>query len=128
MGRYKKWVAPVLIVVVLLCAGSFLFEAKTRSLRRLADDVLYDNRNHYLPCEQLPALPQVEGVVKAHQDVIRQIEQVNPGSVGVEIDTLTCPGKADILFWYGAHQDRLAIEGIIGGNTFWGIPYRLQNR
>lgn len=56
-----------------------------------------------------------------------QIEQVNPGLVGVEIDH-PCPSHADIVFWYASHQDRLAIEEFIGGDTFFGIPYRLQNR
>jgi hypothetical protein len=67
-------------------------------------------------------------VVTAHQETIRQIEQVNPGLVGVEIDASTCPGKADLLIWYASHQNRQAIEAIIAGETFYGVPYRLQNR
>ena len=66
--------------------------------------------------------------MEAHQADIQKIEQVNPGFVGVEIDASTCPGKADILFWYGTHQDRLLIEDIISGDAFYGVPYRLQNR
>ena len=66
--------------------------------------------------------------MEAHQDVIVMIEQIRPGFVGVEIDTSICPGKADILFWYATHQDRLLIESMIADNTFYGIPYRLVNQ
>ena len=67
-------------------------------------------------------------VVDEHQDLIQEIEQMNPGFVGVEIDTFTCLGKADLVFWYGGHEERLAIERIINNDTFFGIPYRLHNR
>lgn len=66
--------------------------------------------------------------MEEHPEVIRKIEQINPGFVGVEMDTSICPGKADILFWYGTHEERLLIEKLIAGETFYGIPYRLQNR
>lgn len=129
MSKHKKSLTLFLPAIALLtCIGFFLFEAQTRSLRRFVDDALYDNRNHYLSCQQLPTLSHVESVIEQHQSTIHQIEQVNPGLVGVEIDSTTCSGKADILFWYGSHQDRVTIEDIIGGDTFFGIPYRLQNR
>jgi hypothetical protein len=48
--------------------------------------------------------------------------------VGVEIDTTSCQGRADILFWYVSHQDRLEIKELIGSETFFGVPYRLENR
>ena len=67
-------------------------------------------------------------VVEEHQDLVQEIEQMNPGLVGVEIDTFTCPGKADLVFWYGGHKERLAIESIINNETFFGVPYRLHNR
>jgi hypothetical protein len=67
-------------------------------------------------------------VVIEHQGVIQEIEQVKPGFVGMEIDTFSCPGKADIVFWYGGHQDRIVIESIINAETFFGVPYRLHNR
>jgi len=97
-------------------------------LRKTYDEVVLDNRNHYLSCEQLPSESEVRQVMEAHQDVIERIEQVNPGFVGVEVDTSTCPGKADIIFSYGTHQDRLQIENIIADDTFYGIPYRLMNQ
>ena len=53
---------------------------------------------------------------------------MNPGLVGVDVDASACPGKADLLIWYASHQDRLAIEKILAADTFFGIPFRLQNR
>jgi hypothetical protein len=105
-----------------------VFESQTWVVRRVIDDVVYDNRDHYLPCEKLPTEPIVREVVAAHQGTIWQIEQVNPGLVGVEIGASTCTGKADLLIWYASHQNRQAIEGIIAGETFYGFRYRLQNR
>jgi hypothetical protein len=57
---------------------------------------------------------------------VEAIEGVNPGFVWVEVDD-SCPGKADIVIYYASHQDRLAIEEIIGRETFFGVPYRLRN-
>jgi hypothetical protein len=126
-GMIKRSTIIFLALVIILCLGAIAIEAQTM-IRRTIDDVLYDNRNHYLPCEQLPTELEVRKVVAEHQDVIQQMEQVNPGLVGVEIDTSTCPGKADLLIWYASHQNRLDIEEIIAGETFYGVPYRLQNR
>ena len=121
-------VLAVLVLILILCIGIWILEAQTKILRKTYDEVILDNRNHYLSCEQLPSESEVRQVIEAHQDVIAKIEQINPGFVGVEVDTSTCPGRADILFWYGTHQDRLLIESIIADDTFYGLPYRLQNR
>ena len=129
MSRHKKSATVLLAMGILaLCLSLLAVETQTKVLRRLIDDAIYDNRNHYFSCEQLPQLSQVESIVDEHQDLILRIEQVNPGFVGIEIDTTTCSGKGDILFWYGSHRDRLAIETLIGETTFLGVPYRLQNR
>lgn len=115
-------------LVFVLCVSMWMVESQTNFLRKIYDNMILDNRNHYLSCEQLPSEEEVRRVMEAHQDSIKRIEQINPGLVGVEMDTTACPGRADILFWYGRHQDRLQIEHIIGANSFYGIPYRLQNR
>ena len=120
---------PLLIVGLLLaCAIGTIVELQSNVLRRGYDHFIMDNRNHYLSCQELPSNAEVERITEQHRDVIQQIEQVAPGFVGVEIDTLTCAGTADLLIWYGTHQQRIAIEEIISGDTFFGIPYRLQNR
>jgi hypothetical protein len=117
-----------LIGLFIICTLATILEMQFKILRRGYDDFIMDNRNHYLSCEELPAKTEVERAVEQHRDVIQQIEQVAPEFVGVEIDSLTCEGKADLLIWYGTHQQRVAIEQIIAGRTFFGIPYRLQNR
>jgi len=123
-----RFVLVVLALASLLCVGLWIVELQTKFLRKTYDEVVLDNRNHYLTCEQLPSGSEVRRVMEAHQDVIEKIKQINPGFIGVEMDTSTCLGKADILFWYGTHQDRLLIESIIADDTFYGIPYRLVNQ
>ena len=128
MKNSARSILAVLVLTLILCVGIWILEAQTKFFRKTYDEVILDNRNHYLSCDQLPSEYEVRQVMKAHQDVIEKIEQINPGFVGVEMDASTCPGKADILFWYGTHQDRLLIESIIADGTFYGLPYRLQNR
>jgi hypothetical protein len=118
----------LVILAFALCVAAWIVESQTNFFRKIYDDVILDNRNHYLSCEQLPSEEEVRRVMEAHQDTIEKIEQVNPGFVGTEMDTSTCPGKADILFWYGTHQDRLQIESLIADDTFYEVPYRLENR
>ena len=128
MKSSARFVLAVLVLTLILCVGLLIVELQAKIGRKIYDEVILDNRNHYLSCEQLPSETEVRQVMKAHQDVIARIEQINPGFVGVEMDTSICPGKADILFWYGTHQDRLLIESIIADDTFYGIPYRLVNQ
>lgn len=110
-----------LVVVMLL-------EFQTQTIRRYFDDVVMDNRNHYLNCDQLPSVTEVEAVMKQHQYTLKRIERINPGLVGVYSDSSACPGKADIVFYYGSHEDRIKVEAIIGSEDFFGIPYRLVNQ
>lgn len=86
MNRKRKVLLLVtaLFLVLVVCVGILFIETKTKTVRRLIDDVIYDNRNHYLSCEQLPPVSEVERVVQEHQDVIQQIEAVHPGQAGVE--------------------------------------------
>ncbi len=117
------------IAISLLSALAILLflEFQTKTIRRTLDNVIYDNRFHYISCEKLPPIAEVDKVVDEHQDVIRQIEAVDPGFVGVEVNACGAE-NADITFWYGSHKDRIAIEKVIGSDTFFGIPYNLQNR
>lgn len=91
------------------------------------NDVVLDNQDHGLPCTELPSIQEVEQIVASHQDVIQKLEAVNPGQVFVDVDSETCPDHADIIISYASHQDREAIEELIGADTFFGIPYRLRN-
>ncbi|KAF0108457.1 MAG: hypothetical protein FD146_1031 [Anaerolineaceae bacterium] len=128
MKSKKAVLLTAFSALILLCAALLLIESQTHLLLRAYDNYVMDNENHYLPCSQLPSPEEVERVVNEHQDILQQIEQVNPGLVGVNIDATTCPGHADLLIWYASHADRQAIKAIIGAETFFGIPYRLQNR
>ena len=121
-------ISLIILAIVVACLGALVIEAQIKFVRRAYDNFVLDNKNHYLPCDKLPTEAEVTRVVKEHWEVIQSLEQVNPGFVGVEVDTAVCPGKADLLIWYASHQDRVAIESIIGGNTFLGLPFRLQNR
>jgi len=118
-----------IVVISLLTAVALLLflEFQAKIIRQTLEDVLYDNRFHRISCEKLPSIAEVEKVIAEHQDVIRQIEAVNPGFVGIEVNTCGT-GNADITFWYGSHKDRMSIENIIGSDTFFGVPYNLQNR
>lgn len=118
----------ILAALLLLCLAAVLVEAQTHILGRTISDRLYDSRNHYLPCAAWPAEADVQRILEEHHDVVTAIEQVHPGHVGVEVDASTCPGKADLLIWYASHQDRVAIESLLAGDTFFDVPVRLQNR
>lgn len=124
----RKTISPLTIALLLTCVITIIVELQFRVIRRAYDQFILDNRNHYLACTELPTKAEVEKVVEQHRDVIQQLRQVAPGFVGTEIDYSTCEGKADLLIWYGTHEQRVAIEEIIGDDTFFGIPYRLQNR
>ena len=124
----QKRIFRLLLGLLFICSIVAVLEARFKIVQRGYDNFVLDNRNHYLPCRELPTQAEVEGIVAQHQDIIQQIQQVATGSVGVEIDSSMCEGKADLLIWYGTHGQRVAIEEIIAGDTFFGIPYRLQNR
>lgn len=78
------------------------------------------------PCEELPLREEVERVIAEHKDICEQIENINPGYVLISIDAERCPGKADIIIYYGTKSDRKAIKNLIG-DDFFGIPYRMFN-
>ena len=115
-------------LLLMLALGALLVNTQTHFINRWYDNAMLDDWNHYLPCDQWPTAAQVQQVIQQHQDVVARIEAVNPGLTGVDVDEMTCPGKADIIIWYASHCNRLAIEAIIGADRFFGVPYRLQNR
>ena len=96
--------------------------------QRVVDDVLYDNYDHYLPCSSLPKKAEVEQVVRDHVAVVDRIRAVSE-DVEFQIDTEKCPGQdwADLIVSYPGHSQRLEIEQILGGKTFFGIPTRWRN-
>ena len=124
----KRHLINILVLVMVCCALMFLLEKETNLLKNLYNDYALDNYDHWLPCEKLPMVAVVEQVLNEHQPIVEKIKQVNPGFVFIEMDTFTCPGKADIIISYASHQDRDRIEALIGGRDFFGIPFRLRNQ
>jgi len=116
----------VILLIVLGMIGAIILEKQTHILQKTIDDRVYDNRGHYLSCEELPPLSDVERIVAENHSLIQAIEQVNPGFIFVTINS-PCPGKGELIFEYPSHQNRLQIEALIGGETFFGIPYRMIN-
>lgn len=123
----KRQTLAILLAGIAICLVLLVVETQTKAIHRLYDERVLDNRNHCLPCDRLPTEAEARQVLEQHADVVQAIEQVNPGFVKVEIDTYTCPGRADLVIWYPSHANRMAIEGLIGGNTFFGVPCRLRN-
>ncbi len=127
-GASERNILLLFVGLLLICSVGVLIEMWVHPLQRTYDEFVLDNRNHYRSCKDLPTTSEVERVIQQHRDVVIQIQQVAPGFIDVEIDTSFCSGKADLLISYGTHQQRIAIESIIGNETFFGVPYRLQNR
>lgn len=57
---------------------------------------------------------------------MRRIQAVDQ-SVFVSLEDSGCPGRGTLAIVYGAHRHREQIERLIGGDTFFGIPYTLRN-
>ncbi|MGB9301452.1 MAG: hypothetical protein WCD51_12790 [Anaerolineae bacterium] len=115
------------VALLAVCCVAAVFLVKGHVLGTLYNDLVLDNRDHYLPCDRLPTSAEVHRILGEHQDTVQAIKEVHPGFVFVEVDDSTCAGRADIVISYASHQDRLAIEEIIGGETFFGVPCRLRN-
>ncbi len=65
----------LLILLVLIAVGviAIIVERKAHPLSKLVENVIYDNKNHYLTCDQLPNLEEVGRVVREHKDVVERI-------------------------------------------------------
>jgi len=120
--KTRFWVALAILMVGLF----FLYQS--RAIQRIISDVVYDNYDHYLPCERLPLAAEVEAVVAAHADTVNQIQTISP-DIQFSLEKRSCSGAdhADIVIYYPTHAQREQIEEILGGKTFFGIPARWIN-
>jgi len=84
------------------------------------------NYDPELPCEYLPDIETVKQIVEEHQDVIQEIENINPENVWVVVHE-RCNGKGELYIYYDTIYTKEKILKIIGAETFFGIPYRLFN-
>ena len=116
------WLASLLLLIGLVA----LYQ--THVIQRIVDDVLYDNYNHYVPCNRLPLAAEVEKVVADHSAVVDQIQAISP-DVQVKVVKQTCDSAdhADIAIYYPGHTQREQIELLLGGKTFFGVPARWIN-
>ncbi len=121
----KQRLSIILLSLSLLVVIS---EKKVHLIARLYDDWILDNKNHYVPCDKLPDKKMVERVMKEQQAKIKEIENIAPDRIFISMGDggRNCENKADIVIYYGSHNQRKQIKKIIGGNTFFGIPYRLK--
>ena len=78
-------------------------------------------------CSTWSPVGAVEEVVLQHESVVREIEAINPGHTGIIINTWKCPGKARLIFTYASLDDKRRIGDIIGADSFFGVPFTLQN-
>jgi hypothetical protein len=127
----KKTILLIILgsLIIISCAVVLIMEFANRSLSHFVDEVIYNDYNHYLPCDKLPTSEEVNTVMLAHADVITRIEALSPGNVVVALEEYgeICPTKADIRIYYPSRQVREQIEDILGGKTFFNIPCRFHN-
>ena len=135
MSRRKGgWVSILALFVGLVALGVVYTLRHPYWFADLVDNWLMDSKHHHVPCEQLPSEAEIRRVMQAHQDVLQQIEALDPYGMGLEsgaigVDIVPCaPGHASLTFWYLSHRQRVAIERLIGSDTFFGVPYNLENR
>ncbi len=78
-------------------------------------------------CDKLPAVTEVEKVMQEHQQTVDDIEELAQGVwISIASDTDRCPGKAHIQITYDTNERREKIKQMIG-DSFFGIPYKMQN-
>ena len=116
--KYAVIIITLIVVVSLVSIPIVIYAYNT------VKNLLYYNPE--LLCEYLPNIETVRQVVEEHQGVIQEIENISPGYVYVEIHE-RCNGKGELYIYYDTVSTREQILEIIGGDTFFGIPYRLFN-
>jgi hypothetical protein len=89
-------------------------------------DVVLDSREAQVPCVERPSPAEARRVLRDRRELVRRIEAVD-ASVLVTVEESVCPGRGTLVFFYNAHRHRKQIERLIGGATFFGIPYSLRN-
>ena len=127
--RKRLFLLIILFDMLVLLGVCLWFEFTHHPFMHWLDDLVYDNYNHYLPCDDLPAIDEVNEAVQANRGILEQIDQLAPaGIVGWQVEE-PCPGRGDILFWYGSHDQRNQVEALIGSEeSFFGIPIRMRNQ
>ena len=124
--RRVYFIAAGLILGALVV--SLVVEANTYYVRDMLAEEFWGSKPHRVLCDKWPTPDEVQRIIDQNSEVVNQIESVNPGFVTVNINTLSCPGRADIRILYASYSDRDAIRPIIGDSKyFFGVPYQLRN-
>ena len=128
LRRVHYFLGVLLLGVLVLVLVLTIFETRTYYVRDLLIETTYGPKPHRVPCDQWPTPDEVRQALNEHSQFVKQIESINPGYTFVNINTLSCPGRADIRILYATASDRRAIELIVGeGKYIWGIPYQMSN-
>ena len=115
----SKWKILLLIILV----GGIIGVAFVLNRLGWWNFIIYGSKE--VPCEQLPTWALAQKIFQEHYDTIKQIENISPGHVFVELRE-RCSGKGEVVIYYDTIQTQNQIKDLIG-NTFHGIPYVMYN-
>ena len=90
--------------------------------------MLWDSSQLDPECGRLPSAAEAARTLAQHEADIKAIENIYPGYIWVDLDTVTCPGRGQVIITYDTEANRKRIEELIGADTFLGLPYRFVNR
>lgn len=145
------------VLISSLCMLLLLDAILVRALGRLYTDKILDNREHYISCQGLPTVAEVEKVVSEHRPELEQlVKKISKEYADVDVapqvvweterSELTDrfpDGRSSFNITWGEQECKGNSRGDIKvwymkhkdreviektwGNTFYGIPYRGQN-
>lgn len=126
MSKTNKYILTSFGIITLLCCA---MGAIGLPLAGNVNDLLMGNKKVYLACDQLPDRQYVETVMAQHSDMIQKIEEAaEPGPILVDISSREeCPEKGFLLIIFGGRDQSVKIQALLG-DTFFGIPYQLENQ
>ncbi len=117
---FKFLIAFIVITVILftLSAGfllySLFYETSAQHIRMAT-----------IPCSELLPQQEVEQIIAANNETLKQIEQVGGGWVNIN-PIERCGDKAVVSIYHGTEQGKYKIMELIG-ETFFGIPVFYYN-
>ena len=79
-----------------------------------------------LPCDQLPTFQVAKETFYSHNDTRDQMQALGDNSTSITLAGDRCPGKGEIVIFYGGIEVRDRIRNLIG-NDFFGVPCRWIN-
>ena len=77
-------------------------------------------------CDRLPPIDVVQQTIQLHVDATRAVEDRSRGIWIEAASAESCSGKGYIHIYYDTLETRRRIKDMLG-NTFFGVPYIMQN-